>query len=68
VNALGTIDARDHVLERALRALEIPEHTPGFDAELREQLRWERFIVADVRSRRRRLHGWRCFLPGVRAG
>jgi hypothetical protein len=67
VNALGTIDARDQVLERALRALGIPEHAPGFHAELREQLPWERFIVADTLSRRRRLHGWRRFLPGGRA-
>jgi hypothetical protein len=54
VKSLGVLDGRDGLVERALREVEVPEHTPEFHAELREQLRWERFVVADVLWRRRR--------------
>jgi hypothetical protein len=53
VKSEGVADGRDGVVERALRDLHVPEHSPQFHAELREQLEWERFIVADVLWRRR---------------
>jgi hypothetical protein len=51
------VDGHDALVERALRDLEVPDHLPGFHAELREQLDWEHFVVADVlrRGRRRQL-------------
>jgi hypothetical protein len=49
----------DELLERALANLEPPDHTPEFSAELREQLKWERFVVTDILARERRGFPWR---------
>jgi hypothetical protein len=56
----------DRLLERALETLEPPGHAPAFYAELREQLRWERFVVTDILSRERRRFPWRRLSRGRR--
>jgi hypothetical protein len=54
VRSIRLVDGRDGIVERAVRDLEVPEHAPGFHEELREQLEWERFVLADALWRRRR--------------
>jgi len=54
VKSADFLHHEDEMLGRALRELEVPEHMPGFHADLREQLDWERFVLDDITWRQRR--------------
>jgi outer membrane lipoprotein-sorting protein len=61
-------EIRDEVLGAALRELEVPEHAPGFDAELERLLREEpRGRLAERRRARRSRPRWGLRLAGVAA-